>query len=86
MNGSFVAVLTEDLFSTQDTLEELIKAEAMSDRLKTQLNDLCRFSREMGSQSDRVSALIKEYNRSDTCRRAVGSWHVTRPERWSVGY
>ncbi|XP_037550764.1 nesprin-1 [Nematolebias whitei] len=46
----------------KDTLEELIKAEAMSDRLKTQLNDLCRFSREMGSQSDRVSALIKDYN------------------------
>lgn len=55
------------LFSTQDTLEELIKAEAMSDRLKAQLNDLCRFSREMGPKSDRVSALIKDYNRSETC-------------------
>lgn len=56
----------------QDTLEELIKAEAMSDRLKTQLNDLCRFSREMGSQSDRVSALIKDYNRSGKCRNTEG--------------
>lgn len=51
------------LFSTQDTLEELVKAESMSDSLKTQLNDLCRFSRDMGTQSERVSALIKEYNR-----------------------
>ncbi|MED6268686.1 hypothetical protein CHARACLAT_024850, partial [Characodon lateralis] len=46
----------------KDTLDELIKAEAMSDGLKTQLNDLCRFSREMATQSERVSALIKDYN------------------------
>uniref|UniRef100_A0A1A8H4I9 Spectrin repeat containing, nuclear envelope 1b n=1 Tax=Nothobranchius korthausae TaxID=1143690 RepID=A0A1A8H4I9_9TELE len=46
----------------KETLEELIKAETISDRLKTQLNDLCRFSREMGTQSERVSALIKDYN------------------------
>lgn len=51
------------LFSFQDTLEELVKAEPMSESLKTQLNDLCRFSRDMGAQSERVSALIKEYNR-----------------------
>lgn len=51
------------LFFFQDTLEELVKAEPMSDSLKTQLNDLCRFSRDMGTQSERVSALIKEYNR-----------------------
>lgn len=49
----------------QETLEGLIKAEVMSDQLKTQLNDLCRFSREMGPQSERVSALIKDYNRSE---------------------
>lgn len=55
---NFVAV-----FHTQDTLEELVKAEPMSDSLKTQLNDLCRFSRDMGTQSERVSALIKDYNR-----------------------
>ncbi|MEQ2161686.1 hypothetical protein GOODEAATRI_012073, partial [Goodea atripinnis] len=46
----------------KETLDELIKAEALSDRLKTQLNDLCRFSREMATQSERVSALIKDYN------------------------
>lgn len=51
------------MFSTQDTVDELVKAEPMSDSLKTQLNDLCRFSRDMGTQSERASALIKEYNR-----------------------
>lgn len=61
----FVSVFTTHLFYVQDTLDELVKAEAMSDRLKTQLNDLCRFSREMATQSERVSALIKDYNRSE---------------------
>lgn len=57
-------LISEPYFvSIQDTLEELVKAEAVSDSLKTELNDLCRFSREMGTQSERVSALIKEYNR-----------------------
>lgn len=51
------------LLSVQDTLEGLVKVEPLSDSLKTQLNDLCRFSRDMGPQSDKVSALIKEYNR-----------------------
>lgn len=60
-----MAVLTTHSFYVQDTLDELVKAEAMSDRLKTQLNDLCRFSREMATQSERVSALIKDYNRSE---------------------
>lgn len=50
-------------FFFQETLEELVKAEPASESLKTQLNDLCRFSRDMGTQSERVSALIKEYNR-----------------------
>lgn len=47
----------------QDTLEALLNAEPMSDSLKSQLNDLCRFSRDLGTQSTRVSTLIKEYNR-----------------------
>uniref|UniRef100_A0AAV2JAL2 Calponin-homology (CH) domain-containing protein n=1 Tax=Knipowitschia caucasica TaxID=637954 RepID=A0AAV2JAL2_KNICA len=46
----------------KDTLDELVKTEPWSDSLKTQLNDLCRFSKDMGTQSDRVSTLIKEYN------------------------
>ncbi|XP_076155328.1 nesprin-1 isoform X4 [Alosa pseudoharengus] len=46
----------------KETSEELLKAEATSEQLKTQLNDLCRFSRELGTQPDRVSALIKDYN------------------------
>ncbi|TNM95813.1 hypothetical protein fugu_016896 [Takifugu bimaculatus] len=46
----------------KDTLDELGKAEPITENLKTQLNDLCRFSRDMGAQSDRVSAVIKEYN------------------------
>ena len=61
--GSFFLLA---LISTQDTLEGLVKAEPMSDSLKTQLNDLCRFSRDLGSQSERVSSLIKEYNRQVT--------------------
>ncbi|XP_056332550.1 nesprin-1-like isoform X3 [Danio aesculapii] len=46
----------------KDTLEALLNVEPMSDNLKCQLNDLCRFSRDLGAQSERVSALIKEYN------------------------
>ncbi|XP_077587652.1 nesprin-1 [Stigmatopora nigra] len=46
----------------KDILEELAKAEPACDSLKTQLNDLCRFSRDMAAQSERVSALVKEYN------------------------
>ncbi|XP_034001993.1 LOW QUALITY PROTEIN: nesprin-1-like, partial [Trematomus bernacchii] len=46
----------------KDVVEELQKAEPASEHLKTQLNDLCRFSRDVGAQSERVSALIKEYN------------------------
>lgn len=56
-------------FSNKDTLEDLVKAEPTSESLKTQLNDLCRFSKDMAAQSDRVSALIKEYNRSETLRK-----------------
>ncbi|KAG1946578.1 nesprin-1 [Pimephales promelas] len=46
----------------KDTLEALLNVEPMSDNLKCQLNDLCRFSRDLGAQSERVSTLIKEYN------------------------
>ncbi|XP_073726049.1 nesprin-1 isoform X5 [Misgurnus anguillicaudatus] len=46
----------------KDTLEALLNVEPMSDNLKSQLNDLCRFSRDLGAQSERVSNLIKEYN------------------------
>ncbi|KAJ8275253.1 hypothetical protein COCON_G00098780 [Conger conger] len=46
----------------KDILEGLQNMEPMADSLKTQLNDLCRFSRDLGVQSERVSALIKEYN------------------------
>uniref|UniRef100_A0A8C7ULC6 Spectrin repeat containing, nuclear envelope 1b n=1 Tax=Oncorhynchus mykiss TaxID=8022 RepID=A0A8C7ULC6_ONCMY len=46
-----------------DTLEGLVKMEPMSDSLKFQLNGLCRFSKDLGTQSERVSSLIKEYNR-----------------------
>ncbi|RXM34120.1 Nesprin-1 [Acipenser ruthenus] len=46
----------------KETLDALMKAEHMSDSLKTQLNDLCRFSRDLSSHSEKVSALIKEYN------------------------
>ncbi|KAG2468780.1 SYNE1 protein, partial [Polypterus senegalus] len=52
----------------KDTFESLVKAETTSDSLKTQLNDLCRFSRDLSSHSERVSSLIKEYN--SLCLRA----------------
>lgn len=35
----------------------------MAEKLKGQLNDLVRYSRDLGSQSDRVTALIKQHNR-----------------------
>uniref|UniRef100_A0A8C7KDH8 Spectrin repeat containing, nuclear envelope 1b n=1 Tax=Oncorhynchus kisutch TaxID=8019 RepID=A0A8C7KDH8_ONCKI len=47
----------------KDTLEGLVKMEPMSDSLKFQLNGLCRFSKDLGTQSERVSSHIKEYNR-----------------------
>lgn len=34
----------------------------MIDEIKTQLNDLCRFSRDLSTHSSKVSGLIKEYN------------------------
>ncbi|KAK6304736.1 hypothetical protein J4Q44_G00253220 [Coregonus suidteri] len=47
----------------KDTLEGLVQVEPMTDRLKSQLNGLLRFSKDLGTQSERVSSLIKEYNR-----------------------
>uniref|UniRef100_A0A8C7FND7 Spectrin repeat containing nuclear envelope protein 1 n=1 Tax=Oncorhynchus kisutch TaxID=8019 RepID=A0A8C7FND7_ONCKI len=46
----------------QETLEGLLSAEPMADRLKAQLNDLVRYSRDLGPHSDRVTALIKQHN------------------------
>ncbi|GCB70645.1 hypothetical protein scyTo_0005735, partial [Scyliorhinus torazame] len=40
----------------------LKEAESMSESLKSQLNDLCRFSKDLSSHSNKVSSLIKEYN------------------------
>lgn len=60
-------------------MDELGKAEPITENLKTQLNDLCRFSRDMGAQSDRVSAVIKEYNRYG-CR----IWTPSHQQKWSI--
>lgn len=47
----------------QETLEGLQSAEPMAEKLKGQLNDLVRYSRDLGSPSERVTALIKQHNR-----------------------
>ncbi|XP_071335456.1 nesprin-1 isoform X2 [Trachinotus anak] len=46
----------------KDILEGLQSAEPMAEKLKGQLNDLVRYSRDLGSQSDRVTAVIKQHN------------------------
>ncbi|CAJ1078482.1 nesprin-1 [Xyrichtys novacula] len=46
----------------KDTLEGLQSAEPMAEKLKGQLNDLVRYSRDLGSQSERITALIKQQN------------------------
>ncbi|CAB1447010.1 unnamed protein product, partial [Pleuronectes platessa] len=48
--------------SSPDTLEGLQSAEPMAEKLKVQLNDLVRYSRDLGAQSDRVTAVIKQHN------------------------
>ncbi|XP_028808913.1 nesprin-1 isoform X6 [Denticeps clupeoides] len=48
--------------NAKDILEFLLGAEPMAEKLKTQLNELCAFSRDVGPQSDRVSSLIKQHN------------------------
>ncbi|XP_047184446.1 nesprin-1 isoform X2 [Scophthalmus maximus] len=46
----------------KDLLEGLQSAEPMAEKLKGQLNDLVRYSRDLGTQSDRVTAVIKQHN------------------------
>ncbi|XP_038195664.1 nesprin-1 isoform X2 [Arvicola amphibius] len=46
----------------QEILDALRKAEPMTEDLKSQLNELCRFSRDLSPYSGKVSGLIKEYN------------------------
>ncbi|KAM8791856.1 nesprin-1-like [Rhynchonycteris naso] len=46
----------------REILEALQKAEPKTEDLKSQLNELCRFSRDLSTYSGKVSALIKEYN------------------------
>lgn len=47
----------------KETLDALTKAESINDDIKTQLNDLCRFSKDLSTYSAKVSQLFKEYNR-----------------------
>uniref|UniRef100_A0A480VEC9 Nesprin-1 isoform X8 n=1 Tax=Sus scrofa TaxID=9823 RepID=A0A480VEC9_PIG len=46
----------------REILDALQKAEPQTEDLKCQLNELCRFSRDLSTYSGKVSALIKEYN------------------------
>lgn len=55
----------------QDALNALTEAEHITDDLKTQLNDLCRFTKDLSVYSSKVSALIKEYNRYISSRMCI---------------
>ncbi|EPQ19233.1 Nesprin-1 [Myotis brandtii] len=46
----------------REILDALQKAEPKTEDLKSQLNELCRFSKDLSPYSGKVSALIKEYN------------------------
>ncbi|KAM9666884.1 nesprin-1 isoform 11-T14 [Trichechus inunguis] len=46
----------------KEILDALEKAEPKTEDLKSQLNELCRFSRDLSTYSGKVSGLIKEYN------------------------
>ncbi|KAB1275410.1 Nesprin-1 [Camelus dromedarius] len=46
----------------REILDALQKAEPQTEDLKSQLNELCRFSRDLSTYSGKVSGLIKEYN------------------------
>uniref|UniRef100_A0A4W3HCF8 Nesprin-1 n=1 Tax=Callorhinchus milii TaxID=7868 RepID=A0A4W3HCF8_CALMI len=46
----------------KETQEALQEAENITETLKAQLNDLCRFSKDLSSHSEKVSSSIKEYN------------------------
>ncbi|KFQ93584.1 Nesprin-1, partial [Nipponia nippon] len=56
------AEVVESWRKEKETLDALVKSEHMTDEIKTQLNDLCRFSRDLSTHSSKVSGLIKEYN------------------------
>lgn len=60
-------------------MDALLKSEQMTDEIKTQLNDLCRFSRDLSTHSSKVSGLIKEYN-----RYAFILFRVNVVGRWGV--
>nr|XP_023420318.1 nesprin-1 isoform X2 [Cavia porcellus] len=54
--------LVESWHAGQEILDALQKAEPTTEDLKSQLNELCRFSRDLSTYSGKVSGLIKEYN------------------------
>ncbi|XP_027759675.1 nesprin-1 isoform X4 [Empidonax traillii] len=56
------AEVVESWRKEKETLNALVKSEHMTDEIKSQLNDLCRFSRDLSTHSSKVSGLIKEYN------------------------
>ncbi|KAM9316746.1 nesprin-1-like [Gastrophryne carolinensis] len=55
--------IVEHWHKYKDALNALTEAETITDGLTTQLNDLCRFSKDLSTYSAKVSALITEYNR-----------------------
>ncbi|CAI9612037.1 unnamed protein product [Staurois parvus] len=55
--------IVEHWHRQKDALNALTEAEHITEDLKTQLNDLCRFTKDLSVYSSKVSALIKEYNR-----------------------
>ncbi|KAF7487434.1 hypothetical protein GHT09_000106 [Marmota monax] len=54
--------IVESWHKGQEILDDLQKAEPTTEDLKSQLNELCRFSRDLSTYSGKVSGLIKEYN------------------------
>ncbi|XP_062858462.1 nesprin-1 isoform X4 [Trichomycterus rosablanca] len=56
------AAAVEGWTVAKGVLEGLQTAEVMEEKLKTQLNELCGYSSDLGPQSERVSALIKLHN------------------------
>ncbi|KAM6459267.1 nesprin-1-like [Liasis olivaceus] len=54
--------LVECWHREKETLDALTKAESINDDIKSQLNDLCRFSKDLSTYSAKVSQLFKEYN------------------------
>ncbi|KAG8444139.1 hypothetical protein GDO86_009355 [Hymenochirus boettgeri] len=54
--------IVENWHQQKEILSALTDAEIVTDELKTQLNELCRFSKDLSVYSMKVSSLIKEYN------------------------